>query len=72
MERVSSNFTDWYSDVVNVSTEDGVRIELDGGWMLIRPSGTEPLMRITVEARDMRRAEELLEISKRFVKNVVG
>ncbi|MGP8320914.1 MAG: phosphoglucosamine mutase [Methanosarcinaceae archaeon] len=34
-----------------VSDIDGVRVEMDGGWLLVRPSGTEPVIRITAEAK---------------------
>lgn len=34
----------------NLNTLDGVRVELDRGWALIRPSNTSPLIRLTVEA----------------------
>ena len=33
------------------STIDGVRVDLDRGWFLVRASGTEPLVRIYVEGR---------------------
>jgi phosphomannomutase len=31
---------------------DGFRFEIEGGWLLIRPSGTEPLLRIYTEVTD--------------------
>ncbi|ARS89948.1 phosphoglucosamine mutase [Natrarchaeobaculum aegyptiacum] len=40
---------------------DGVRIEGDDGWTLIRPSGTESLVRVTAEAREPDRADALFE-----------
>ncbi|MGD2142040.1 MAG: phosphoglucosamine mutase [Candidatus Bathyarchaeota archaeon] len=59
-------------EVEGISTVDGVRLQLEDGWVLIRPSGTEPLLRITVEARGEERARELLEISRKFIKTVLG
>jgi phosphoglucosamine mutase len=72
MDRVSSTYVEEFNEVRDVSTVDGVRIELEDGWVLIRPSGTEPIMRITVEARDLGRARELLEASRNFVHGVLG
>ena len=34
-----------------VSTVDGIRVGMEEGWILVRPSGTEPIIRITVESR---------------------
>ena len=31
---------------------DGVRVDFSGGWVLVRASGTEPIIRITAEAKD--------------------
>jgi phosphoglucosamine mutase len=59
-----------FGDVTDVSTVDGVRLQLEDGWVLIRPSGTEPIIRITVEAHDEGQAKGLLEISKNFVQSV--
>lgn len=35
----------------SVSSIDGIRVEVKEGWILVRPSGTEPKIRITAEAR---------------------
>lgn len=43
-----------------IDTTDGVRARFEDGWALIRLSGTEPKVRITVEAREMKRAEEIM------------
>jgi len=34
-----------------ITTLDGLRIETQTGWILIRTSGTQPLLRLTAEAR---------------------
>ncbi len=39
---------------------DGVRVETDAGWFLVRASGTQPLVRVTAEARDADEADALL------------
>jgi len=58
MERVREHVAGTYDDV---STLDGVRVDLGDGWFLLRASGTEPLVRITAEARKKARAEEVFE-----------
>ncbi len=35
-----------------VSKVDGLRIDSEDYWLLIRPSGTEPIIRLTLEAKD--------------------
>ncbi|RQH01229.1 phosphoglucosamine mutase [Natrarchaeobius oligotrophus] len=46
---------------------DGVRIERDDGWMLVRPSGTEPVVRVTAEAREKSQADALFEDARNVV-----
>jgi phosphoglucosamine mutase len=46
---------------VDVSTLDGVRVDLGDAWFLVRASGTQPLVRITAEARDPARADGVFE-----------
>ncbi|HUS78312.1 MAG TPA: phosphoglucosamine mutase [Patescibacteria group bacterium] len=72
MMGISSNYEKDFGNVKEVLTIDGVRISLEDGWILIRPSGTEPIIRITVEAQDLERAEDLLETGRRFVGKVLG
>ena len=43
-----------------VDETDGLRMEFSDGWALVRPSGTEPKVRVTVEARDTTSLQVLL------------
>jgi phosphoglucosamine mutase len=58
MGRVRELVADRYDDV---STLDGVRVDRGDGWFLLRASGTQPLVRVTAEARDSGRAEAVFE-----------
>jgi phosphomannomutase len=45
----------------NVDLTDGVKIKIsNGSWVLVRPSGTEPVLRISVEASSQEEAESLM------------
>ena len=41
-----------------------MRVDLENGWVLIRPSNTSPVIRITVEADT---EENLKEMKERFI-----
>jgi phosphoglucosamine mutase len=61
LKYISSNYRDTFNNVQSINTVDGVRLELEEGWVLIRPSGTEPLIRITVEAKKNQYVKEYIE-----------
>jgi phosphomannomutase/phosphoglucomutase len=44
-----------------LDTTDGYRLDFDEGWVLVRPSGTEPVVRVYAEATDPDRAEHLAD-----------
>jgi phosphomannomutase len=54
--------------VADVYTTDGIKIVFEGEeWLLIRPSGTEPLLRVYAEAAVKKQTEELLEAGYKMV-----
>jgi phosphomannomutase len=44
----------------SISTLDGIKIDRPDGWIHVRPSNTEPILRLTAEATTRDHAEELL------------
>jgi len=48
-------------------TDDGIRVDEEGGWFLIRASGTEPIVRLTMEYK----TEERLEARKAQLKGII-
>lgn len=51
--------------IEQVSTLDGVKYYLDdGSWLLIRPSGTEPVLRVYAEAPNQDRVRALLKFGE--------
>jgi len=53
---------------LSISNSDGIRLNFEDGWLLIRVSGTEPSIRITAEARSEARARQLYESGVRVIK----
>ncbi|HKM41076.1 MAG TPA: phosphoglucosamine mutase, partial [Methanocorpusculum sp.] len=44
-----------------IDDRDGIRITKGGAWALIRPSGTEPLVRVFTESENPAEAKTLLD-----------
>jgi len=60
------------SGVADVNTVDGFKIALeDGGWLLVRPSGTEPKLRIYAESDGGERVATLLDAGRDLVEPLV-
>jgi len=58
---------DYYKGYRQV-TIDGVKVFGDDFWILVRPSGTEAVLRIMVEARSRERAEEVVKTAESIVR----
>lgn len=72
MKGVEASFIEEFDDVEEVLTIDGVRISFtDGSWVLIRPSGTEPYVRITAEGKTQEHLDNIEEISKNFLGKLI-
>ena len=57
--------------VGGISTLDGVKYLInDGSWMLIRPSGTEPVLRVYAEGRSAEMVQALLKYGENVVSQV--
>jgi len=57
-----------------MSTIDGVRFSAPTEWVLVRPSGTEPVLRVTVEAKNRAEADSLMSqaisLAQRTIKQI--
>lgn len=54
--------------IKSINRMDGVKfIFADGSWMLMRPSGTEPIVRIYAESEDKADLESLLDHGKKYL-----
>lgn len=59
------------SSVVDVKSYDGVKfVAQDGSWLMLRGSGTEPILRIYAEAKSDADAKRLLDVGVRLTREV--
>lgn len=69
MERIKENAHLFGTSQLN--TLDGLRLELDNSWMLIRASGTEPAIRVIAESGSKTETEALLSKGTQAVENIL-
>jgi len=72
VEKVGEGLRAVFPAYKEYSTVDGVRLALRKGWILVRASGTESLVRLTVEGESLKAAREILEKGVALVKKLVG
>jgi phosphomannomutase/phosphoglucomutase len=53
-----------------INDMDGVRIDFDDSWVILRASGTENLLRLFAEAKSQKKADEILRKYKRIVEKL--
>jgi phosphomannomutase len=58
--RLQARFPDAAAD-----RQDGLRLAWDDSWLHVRPSGTEPIVRLIAEAPSAERAQELVDEARR-------
>ncbi|MCK9151908.1 phosphoglucosamine mutase [Methanobacterium alcaliphilum] len=69
MKKVEDELEAYFTEVQNVNNIDGIRISFeDDSWVLVRPSGTEPYIRITLEGKTKEMAQDIYRISSEFIK----
>ena len=54
---------------LSVSKVDGIKLNFEDGWLLVRASGTEPKVRITAEAKNKARVHQLYDSGIKAVKD---
>ncbi len=55
-----------------INTEDGVRVDFPQGWVHVRASNTEPIMRITAEADDAEAVAALTAEARKIADGILG
>ena len=74
VERVAAAVADGAgpSPVDAVDDRDGLRVDCGDAWYLIRPSGTQPLVRVTAQAREAERADAVFAAASELVERQRG
>jgi len=71
-EKVVGRLVEGFSqDSDKVVTIDGVKAYRSGGWVLLRPSGTEPLFRIFAQSKDPEQARVLANVGIAAVRKAI-
>jgi phosphoglucomutase len=68
-ERLSADFKEFAGrHVANINRIDGLKLAFDdGSWVLMRPSGTEPVVRIYSEAGSMAAAQKIADDARAWI-----
>jgi len=48
-----------HREITDIDRTDGLKLYMKDGWVLMRPSGTEPIFRVYVQAKEKQRAEQV-------------
>jgi phosphomannomutase len=67
LNRVSDYFQKNFTGSVRIDTRDGIRADLSDGWVHVRASNTEPIMRVIAESPDPGRCDELIRQVREWI-----
>ena len=69
-DEVIETFITKFESGNNINTIDGIRVDLEESFILIRPSRFEPLVRVYIESKTAQKLQELTESVKKMIENV--
>lgn len=70
-KRIGEKLKEAFPKYREFSSVDGVRLTVENGWILVRASGTEPLIRFTVEGESLKTAKEIMRQSLKAARETV-
>ena len=71
MQQLADILPKSMENVRDVLTVDGLGIFMQDAWVLVRPSGTEPVIRITCEGSQESVVESILQTVKEVVEKII-
>ena len=72
-EKVSKLISSLKDEFPNSDTSDGIKITIDlKNWVMIRPSGTEPIVRIYAESESQEKLDTLMSEYLKKVKSIIS
>jgi phosphomannomutase/phosphoglucomutase len=60
-----------HNEISDIDRTDGLKLSMKDGWVLMRPSGTEPIFRVYVEGKEKRRVEQIAIFYKNIVESIL-
>jgi len=66
IQRIAKAFNDGEQDHL-----DGLTVNYEDGWINVRPSNTEPLLRLNAEAKNSEKLDELVSRAKQFFSSYI-
>lgn len=71
MQKIKESMPSAFPKTQKLTEIDGIRLTMTKGWVLVRASGTEPLIRVKVEAQNTQEAERIMEKCMNLVHKVI-
>jgi len=71
MRKIADALPSMFQRTIEFTDIDGARSTLTNGWILIRASATEPLIRVKIAAESIRETEKIMERCASLVEKVI-
>ena len=71
IEEMKATLESLGKKITNINKMDGVRLDYNDGWILIRRSGTSPYLRITGESSlNLKSSQDMNDLTKEKMENL--